>query len=62
MKIDRGDGGWIWLTFFVFLGLKVAGLIDWSWWWVTAPLWVPLPFILALIIFALLFGFWDGRK
>jgi len=23
----------------VFAGLKVAGIIGWSWWWVTLPIW-----------------------
>lgn len=23
----------------LFIGLKLTGHIDWSWWWVTAPLW-----------------------
>ena len=23
----------------VFLVLKLAGLVDWSWWWITSPLW-----------------------
>lgn len=22
--------------------LKVSGAVDWSWWWVTAPIWLPL--------------------
>jgi len=26
-------------TFIVFLAMKLLGKIDWSWWWVTAPLW-----------------------
>ena len=25
-----------------FILLKVAGVIDWSWWWVFSPLWVFL--------------------
>lgn len=25
--------------FLLFLGLKLAGSIDWSWWFVFAPLW-----------------------
>lgn len=24
-----------------FIILKLCGVIDWSWWWVTAPFWVP---------------------
>ena len=26
----------------MFVGLKLAGVIDWSWVWVTAPLWGSL--------------------
>lgn len=26
----------------VFITLKLTGLVDWSWWWVMAPLWIPL--------------------
>lgn len=28
------------LMFLVFLVLKLCGVIGWSWWWVTAPLWI----------------------
>lgn len=28
--------------FLIFLVLKLCGLITWSWWWVTSPLWIPL--------------------
>ncbi len=31
------------LLFLLFLGLKLTGHIDWSWWWVTAPLWGRWP-------------------
>lgn len=37
------------LLFLAFLVLKLCRVIDWSWWWVTAPLWIPLA--LVLIIF-----------
>ncbi len=26
-------------AFIVFLCLKLASVIDWSWWWATAPIW-----------------------
>lgn len=29
------------VLFIVFLVLKLTGTIDWSWWWVTSPLWIP---------------------
>lgn len=41
--------------FLVFLILKLCGKIDWSWWWVTAPLWGPVAFVIILgIIYAIL--------
>ena len=27
-------------VFIVFLVLKLTNVIDWSWWWVTSPLWI----------------------
>jgi len=30
------------VLFLVFLVLKLTGNIDWSWWWVTSPLWIPI--------------------
>lgn len=30
------------ILFIVFLVLKLTGVIGWSWWWVTAPLWAGL--------------------
>lgn len=37
------------VLFIVFLILKLTNVIDWSWWWVTAPLWIPIG--LAIMIF-----------
>lgn len=37
------------ILFIVFLVLKLTNHIDWSWWWVFAPLWVML--CLAIIVF-----------
>jgi hypothetical protein len=38
--------------------LKLTDNIDWSWWWVTSPLWIP-----ALLVgaFALVFIFFLKR-
>lgn len=38
------------LLFLVFLVLKLTGEIDWSWWWITAPLWIA----------AIIAGAWIG--
>lgn len=37
------------LLFIVFLTLKLCKAIDWSWWWVTSPLWVMVLFIIAVV-------------
>lgn len=41
------------VLFLVFLVLKLTGNIDWSWWWVTAPLWIPITLILIILIIML---------
>ena len=38
------------LVFLVFLVLKLLGKIDWSWWWVTSPLWIPWVIILGAVL------------
>lgn len=45
------------LLFLLFLGLKLTGHITWSWWWVTAPLWIPLVVALLFIGLILLASF-----
>jgi hypothetical protein len=32
------------VLFLIFLVLKLTNVINWSWWWVTSPLWIPLVF------------------
>ena len=38
------------LLFIAFLVLKLCNVIDWSWWWVTAPLWIPFAFAIFIFI------------
>jgi hypothetical protein len=33
------------LVFLIFLVLKVNHVVDWSWMWVTSPLWLPFVLI-----------------
>ena len=48
------------VLFVVFLTLKLAGVIDWSWWWVTSPLWIPvLVWLLILTIGGLIVYYRD---
>ncbi len=42
------------IVFIVLLTLKLSGVIDWSWWWITLPIWWMIPLLLLIIIFALI--------
>lgn len=42
------------VLFLIFLTLKLTNFITWSWWWVTAPLWIP---VIIIIAFFTLYGF-----
>lgn len=36
----------------LFVGLKLGGVIDWSWWWVLSPLWIvtAAAVVIALVV------------
>ena len=48
------------ILFVIFLVLKLTGNIDWSWWWVTSPLWLPLVLLLVTILGVIVF--YRGKK
>jgi hypothetical protein len=55
MSGDNGKSGGMSLMsgmFLLFLGLKLGKVIDWSWWWVTAPLWgsAALVGLIAIVV------------
>ena len=33
----------------LFIGLKLTDYIDWSWFWVLAPTWMPIALLLGII-------------
>ena len=35
-----------------FIVLKIIGKIDWSWWWILAPLWISG--LVALVVFGII--------
>lgn len=47
------NGGLLFFMFIIFLILKLAGVIGWSWWLVTLPLWI-IPAI-SIVIYAVMF-------
>lgn len=34
-----------------FVVLKLCKVIDWSWWWVLLPFWLPMAIVLLLLAF-----------
>lgn len=36
----------------LFIGLKLTGYIDWSWWWVLSPIWIPIAIVIFIILLA----------
>lgn len=44
-----GGVGFFGLLTVLFIGLKLTGFIAWSWWWVLAPMWMPLAIVIAIL-------------
>ena len=43
--------GFAGLLTIVFITLKLLGKIDWSWWWVLAPIWITPIVIITVLLF-----------
>lgn len=58
-SIPSGGISFTGLLFLVLLVLKLTHYIDWSWWWVTAPLWggfvIFVLIVLIIIIINIIF-------
>lgn len=48
-----GGVGFTSLLLLAFIILKLTHVIDWSWWWVLSPFWIPLGIYLILLVIAL---------
>lgn len=62
-KVSSANGGitFLSLLFLLFLGLKLGGIISWSW-WVTAPLWCPAALFLTIGIPLLMLYMWRAMR
>jgi len=38
------------ILFLIFMVLKLTNHIDWSWWWITSPLWIPVIFLILFFL------------
>lgn len=48
--------------FIAFLVLKLCKVIAWSWWWVTAPLWIPAAIYIVVLVVAALIAVIVGKN
>lgn len=46
---QSGGIGFCGLLTILFIGLKLGEVIDWSWWWILSPIWIPAAAILTII-------------
>jgi hypothetical protein len=50
---SAGGVGFFSILFFILLEMKLTHVIEWSWWWVTAPLWVPVAVFAVYVVITL---------
>lgn len=46
--------GFFGLLTVLFIALKLLGYIDWSWWWILAPIWMPIAVLILILIVGLI--------
>lgn len=56
-KSEKGSSGvgFLGLLGVLFIGLKLTGYIDWSWWLVTIPLWGPIGAVVIIFLLTIFF-------
>jgi len=52
-----GLGGFIFIVFLVMKLAEIGQVANWSWWWVTSPLWIPLALGLGIMGIGLIIAF-----
>ena len=38
------------LLLITFIVLKLTNVISWSWWWVLSPIWIPMAWVVVLLL------------
>jgi len=46
----------------LFIGLKLTGVISWSWLWVLAPIWIPVGIVLLIMFSIVAAAYWVNWK
>jgi Flp pilus assembly protein TadB len=42
--------GFIGLLTIAFIILKLCNVVQWSWWWVLSPIWIPVALVLTILL------------
>ena len=59
-KTASGGIGFSGLLGLLFITLKLCGVINWSWWWVLAPLWIPIALVIIIMLVAVIIAIITG--
>lgn len=51
-QASKGGIGFTGVLQVAFIVLKLCKVIDWSWWWVLAPTWIPLCLAVLCVVLA----------
>ena len=57
---STGGIGFCGLLAVAFIVLKLCNVIQWSWWWVLAPLWIPAAIVIVLLLIVLICALING--
>ena len=42
----------------ILLIFKVKNIIDWSWWWIISPIWIPILLTISILFLIFLASLW----
>jgi len=59
--VNTGGIGFPGLLTILFIGLKLGGVISWSWWWVLSPLWISALLTISILFLIVRIGVWAGK-
>lgn len=57
-----GGIGFLGLLAIVFIVLRLCNVIAWSWWWVLAPIWIPVAIAIIVLLFFVILAAIAGRN
>lgn len=59
---NSGGIGFLGLLTILFIGLKLGGVISWSWLWVLAPMWIPFAIAVVVLVFIGIVACFAGKS